>query len=124
VDRAIASALSQTHSNIEILVVGDGCDDATEKAVRSVRDSRLRFENLPERGRYPEQSPYRWMVAGTAPMNRALDLARGEWIAPLDDDDEFTADHVEVLLDACRARDLEFAYGIAEAETDDGQWIH
>jgi O-antigen/teichoic acid export membrane protein len=121
-DRAIASALAQTHPNVEVVVVGDHCDAATEAAVRSVSDPRVRFENLAERGRYPADPQFRWMVAGSSPMNRALDLARGEWIAPLDDDDEFTPDHIEVLLDACRTRGLELAYGIAETEVEPGVW--
>jgi O-antigen/teichoic acid export membrane protein len=121
-DRAIASALRQTYSNIEVVVVGDHCDAETEAAVRSVRDDRVRFENLAERGVYPADADFRWMVAGSTPMNRALDLARGDWIAPLDDDDEFTEDHVEALLDACQSRSLDFAYGIAEMETSPGVW--
>ena len=123
-DRAIASALAQTHPNLEIVVVGDRCDAATEAAVLSVKDPRVRFENLEERGRYPADPRHRWMVAGVTPVNRATDLARGEWIAPLDDDDEFTPDHIEVLLDACRSRDLEFAWGIAEMEVSPGRWEH
>jgi hypothetical protein len=119
-ERSIASALAQTHRNLEVLVIGDACDAATEAAVQSVHDGRVRFINLPLRGDYPANPVHRWMVAGSAPMNAALTLARGAWIAPLDDDDEFTPDHVEVLLDACRDRKLEFAYGQAEAETARG----
>lgn len=121
-ERSIASALAQTHRNLEILVVGDACDAKTEAAVRSVRDSRVRFENLPRRGDYPSDPTRRWMVAGAAPMNRALMTAQGDWIAPLDDDDEFTPDHVEVLLGACRDRGLEFAYGEADMEVEPGSW--
>lgn len=121
-DRAIASALEQTYPNIEVIVVGDGCDAATEAAVRSIDDPRVRFENLGRRGSYPSDARYRWMVAGSTPMNRALDLARGEWIAPLDDDDSFTPDHVDVLLDACRSRDLELAFGVAEMEVEPDVW--
>jgi len=121
-DRAIASALDQTYKNLEILVIGDHCDPATEAAVRSVRDPRVRFENLARRGDYPLNPMHRWMVAGAAPMNRALEIARGDWIAPLDDDDEFTPDHVAVLLDACRERELEFAFGRAETEVEEGEW--
>lgn len=123
-ERAIASALNQTYENVEVVVVGDHCDDETERAVLSIRDPRVRFENLARRGDYPSNPDCRWMVAGTVPMNRGLDLARGEWIAPLDDDDEFTPDHVEVLLDACRSRDLEFAYGVAEMEVQPNVWEH
>lgn len=121
-ERAIASALAQTHRNLEVLVVGDCCDEATAQAVLSVRDPRVRFVNLPERGRYPDDPYLRWMVAGAAPMNHALKLLRGEWIAPLDDDDEFTPDHVAALLDACRSRELDFAWGKVLLEERDGSW--
>ena len=121
-ERAIASALDQTHPNVEVVVVGDCCDTATVDAVESVRDERVRFENLAERGRYGSDPLLRWMVAGTSPRLRALELARGDWIAPLDDDDEFTSDHCEALLDACRSRDLEFAWGLADCERTDGTW--
>lgn len=122
-ERAIASAQAQTHRHLEILVVGDCCDEATAAAVRSVRDPRLRFVNLTERGRYPSDPRRRWMVAGASPMNHALQILRGDWIAPLDDDDEFTPDHVAVLLDACRTRDLDFAWGKALTEQKDGSWV-
>lgn len=121
-DRAIASALAQTHENLEILVVGDHCDEATADAVLSVKDPRVRFINLPERGRYPDDPELRWMVAGAAPMSHAVEIARGDWIAALDDDDEFLPDHVEVLLDACRSRNLEFVYAAADMERGDGTW--
>jgi len=121
-ERALASAIAQTYDHLEIVVVGDCCDEATAAAVRSVQDPRIRFLNLPERGRYPSDPELRWMVAGSTPMNHGVEISRGEWIAPLDDDDEFTPDHVEVMLNACLARDLDFAWGIAESEHQDGSW--
>jgi glycosyltransferase involved in cell wall biosynthesis len=122
VDRALASILRQTYERLEVLVVGDCCDEATERAVRSVRDPRIRFVNLPERGSYPADPRLRWMVAGTAPMNAALDLARGAWIAPCDDDDEFTDDHVERLLRSAVDARLEMVYSRALMEYSDGSW--
>lgn len=121
-ERAIATALAQTHPAVEVVVVGDRCDEATEAAVLSVKDPRVRFENLPERGRYPENAVHRWMVAGCAPAVRGIEMARGEWIAPLDDDDEFTPDHVATLLDAARTRDLEFVWGVSLMQERDGTW--
>lgn len=121
-ERAIASAIGQTYRNLEILVVGDHCDAETEAAVRSVPDPRIVFHNLPERGAYPPDASRRWMVAGAAPMNWALDHARGAWIAPLDDDDEFTPDHVEVLMRAARDQGAEFVYGVADSEDGSGAW--
>jgi glycosyltransferase involved in cell wall biosynthesis len=65
---------------------------------------------------------HRWMVAGAVPMNVGLALARGAWIAPCDDDDELSPDHVEVLLGAARARRLEMVYSKARRETAPGAW--
>lgn len=122
VDRAINSALRQTYGRLEVLVVGDHCDEATERAVRSVRDARLHFVNLPYRGMYPTDPMKMWMVAGAAPMNAALRLAAGAWIAPCDDDDELTDDHVEVLLSHAKNARLEMVYSKARMEVKPSEW--
>ncbi|MHB8219926.1 MAG: glycosyltransferase family 2 protein [Acidimicrobiales bacterium] len=121
-ERAIASALRQTYERLEVLVVGDHCDQETAAAVAGVRDPRVRFVNLAERGLYPTEPSLRWMVAGSAPMNAALAIAQGAWIAPCDDDDEFTEDHVEVLLAEARRRRLEFVWSKARMEVAAGEW--
>jgi hypothetical protein len=120
--RTLATVLAQTYPRFEVLVVGDHCTDDTAERIRALGDARIRFVNLPERGRYPEEPFARWMVAGTAPMNHALGEARGEWLAPLDDDDEFTPDHIEVLLDTCRRERSEMAFGIARMQRATGEW--
>jgi hypothetical protein len=56
------------------------------------------------------------------PMNYSRGVARGAWIAPLDDDDEITPDHVELLLGVASEYRLEFVYGMSEAELPDGSW--
>jgi hypothetical protein len=122
-ERALPSALAQTYENLEILVIGDHCDEVTEKAVRSFDDPRIRFINLAEHGRYPSDPTLRWLVAGMTPMNAGLALAQGHWIAPCDDDDELTEDHVEVLLNEVRSRKLEFVWSSAKWETRPGEWI-
>ena len=118
-ERAIASALAQTYTNIEILVVGDDATPETIEAVKSVHDSRVRFVNIP-RTPYPKDPERRWMVIGYGPRNYALDAAKGAWITTLDDDDEYTPDHVEVLLRAVIDRRLEFVYGQSEVIAPDG----
>lgn len=122
-ERAIASGLRQTYENIEILVIGDACDAATEAAVQSVKDERVRFFNLGHRGQYPADPTARWRVAGATPMNVGLHLARGSWIAPCDDDDELTDDHVEVLLRDAKRRHLEMVWSKALTEVDPEHWI-
>lgn len=121
-DRALASAIAQTYERLEILVVGDDCDAETEAAVRSVDDPRIRFVNLGARGTYPDHVRHRRMVAGSHPMNIALGLARGTWLAPCDDDDELTADHVEVLLAHARRHRLEMVWSRARTELWPDEW--
>lgn len=122
VKRSIGSALAQTYRNIEVLVVGDCCDEPTAAAVEAFDDPRLRFVNLGARGLYPLDPRQRWYVAGVNPMNAALDLARGSWIAPCDDDDELTPHHVEVLLDGARRMRCEWVFSKARWERRPDEW--
>ena len=117
-ERSVASALRQTYANIEVLVVGDGCDPRTQAALSAVDDERVRYVNLGRPGRYPANPADRWKVAGAAPMNAALLLASGDWLAPCDDDDELTDDHVERLLAHARANALEFVWSKTEVLGD------
>jgi len=123
-ERAIPSVLEQTYRNFELIVVGDHCTDNTERLVREIRDDRIKFFNLPERGKYPEGGWARWMVAGSIPRNKGLELASGEWIAPLDDDDEFSENHLGLLLSNAVQNRYEMIYGVAQMETESGEWVN
>lgn len=111
IDRAIKSVQSQTYDNWELVVVGDGCDDDTEKNLKALNDERIIFYNFPHRNIYPADPIKRWQVAGSPGMNKGAELAKGDWIAPLDDDDEFTEDHIEVLVNKAYEGNYEFVYG-------------
>lgn len=110
-DRTLASLRAQTYEHWEAIVVGDAVTDDTEARIAALGDARIHFVNLPIRGPYPADEYRRWLVAGTAPMNRGAREARGAWIAPLDHDDEWDADHVEVLLRHARSTRAELVYG-------------
>jgi hypothetical protein len=112
--RTIPSVLKQTCQDFEVIVVGDHCTDDTEQRLAQFNDCRIHFYNLPKRGEYPTFPADRWQVAGTVPANKAIELCSGEWIAPLDDDDEFTEDHIEVLLDCALNNNYEMVYGIVK----------
>ncbi len=122
VSRAIASVLQQTYPNFEVVIVGDGATPETAEAVAKVKDPRVRYYNLPARPRYANFPRFFWSTAGTYAVNTALDLCRGEWIAPLDDDDEFTPDHLEALLGAARQAEVEMLYGQMEVMESDA-WV-
>lgn len=122
-ERTIPSVLNQTYQNFEIIIVGDHCTDNTDKLIKDLGDKRIRFYNLPKRGEYPLNPEDRWRVAGVIPRNKALEMCSGDWIATLDDDDEFSRDHIEVLLNFAIEHDLEMVYGKVEMEIQKNKWI-
>lgn len=121
-ERALASSLAQTYQNIEILVVGDCCTDDTAERMSAVSDPRIWFENLAERGRYPDDPELRWYVAGCVPFNRLLEVAKGDFITHLDHDDEYTVDRVEKLVAFSQSTRADFVYHPFLWEQDDGSW--
>lgn len=86
VGRAIRSALAQTFEEFELLVVDDGSTDDTPDVLAAVDDRRL------HRVRHPRN----YGISRT--RNTALRLARGEWLAYLDDDNEWAPDYLERQL--------------------------
>jgi glycosyltransferase involved in cell wall biosynthesis len=126
VNRTIKSLINQTYKNIEIIVVGDCCPDSTPEAMAKVDDPRVHFFNLPERGNYPPEGANRWRVAGTAPMNKGLDLSKGDFICHCDDDDEFVETKVEKLVAYMRKERPHFIWHdiYQELELNSYKWEH
>jgi glycosyltransferase involved in cell wall biosynthesis len=120
VERAIPSALAQDHENIEVIVVGDAAPSETAAAIEELGEPRVRYENLTVRGPYPEDPYRRWLVAGTGPLNRSIDLACGAWITILNDDDALRPSHASMLVAAAQARRAEVVYGNFEQHAPDG----
>ncbi len=87
------SALAQTLREIEVVVVIDGEDPATRIALDELaqQDGRLRVLALAA------------SVGGSDARNRGVDMAAGEWIAFLDDDDEWLPGKLQAQIDAVRA---------------------
>ncbi len=127
-ERALASIRAQTYEHWEAILVCDGPDPETAARVAELGDERIRCVQRPRNGPYPEDPESRWRVAGVHPFNRGVALARGQWIAPIDQDDEWSPDHLEALLAAARRSGAEVAYGVCrvdlggEGETWFGGW--
>jgi glycosyl transferase family 2 len=113
-DRSLPSVLAQSYENWECVVVGDCAPDETRAVVDSFGDDRLRFENLPYRGPYPDNKTESWMISGTPPWNAGIVLARGRWIAPHADDDALRPQALERLLQHAQQNQAEVAYGYIE----------
>jgi hypothetical protein len=110
-DRCLPSILAESHGNLEVVVVGDAALQPVVDVMKAIDDPRVRFVNLPMRGVYPEDPEARWLVAGAAPANEAMRLARGHWFCFMDDDDAFTPGRLETLLAEARAKRVELVYG-------------
>lgn len=121
-ERAVASVLAQSYRRIEVVVVGDACTDDTPSRMASIRDARVRFINLPERGRYPDDPELRWMVAGTAPINEALRQAKGDYVTHLDDDDEYLPNRIERLVAFAQETRCDFVWHPFWQEVEPNVW--
>ncbi|WP_035352118.1 glycosyltransferase family 2 protein [Edaphobacter aggregans] len=88
--RAVRSVLAQTLRDIEAVIVIDGDDPPTERALEDLvrEDARVRVIAL-------ETS-----VGGSDARNRGVDAASGEWVAFLDDDDEWLPGKLQAQLEA------------------------
>lgn len=122
VNRCLRSLICQDYRNIEIIVVGDCCTDDTEQAIKNLNDDRIRFKNLPVRGNYPAEAELRWMVAGTEPVNLALKMARGDFIAHLDDDDAYMHDRIRKLVAFVQSNQADIVYHPYLWENPSGEW--
>src|SRR5271156_6668753 len=91
--RAVRSALAQTLREIEVVVVIDGEDPATSIALDELaqQDGRLWVLALGA------------SVGGSDARNRGVDAAAGEWVAFLDDDDEWLPGKLQAQFDAVSA---------------------
>ena len=109
--RSLPSVLAQTHERLEVLVISEAPDAASEAAARELGDGRVRALSLAQRYVYPD--PHRhWQAASTLTRNEGYRLARGRWLFDVDDDDSLPPNAVELLLKAARERRAEAVQGL------------
>lgn len=97
-ERAVRSALAQDYPSLQLFVVVDGPDPASEAVLaRFASDARLSVLTRPRCGGAPRA------------RNDAIDRAAGELITGLDDDDEFLPGHVSGLVRALAESSSSFA---------------
>jgi glycosyltransferase involved in cell wall biosynthesis len=86
--RAITSVLRQTHDQVELLVVDDCSTDETAQVVGSSPDPRVTYLRTESNS------------GQAAARNLGMEQAIGEWVAFLDDDDEWLPQHLSSALAA------------------------
>lgn len=120
--RCVPSVTAQTHSPVEHVIVSDGPDQKLRSTLAAWegRDqpsaARIRYEELPEHA--PQ---VHWGHWGRL---RGIDLAAGDLIAYLDDDDAYRPDHVTLLAQALTANPgAEWAYSRMAIHTPAGESV-
>jgi glycosyltransferase involved in cell wall biosynthesis len=89
--QTLDSALAQTHPHCEIIVVDDGSTDSTLAVARSYESREVRVLSQANSG-------------ASAARNRALQLARGDFIQYLDADDLLSPEKIAAQLTVLHAR--------------------
>jgi glycosyltransferase involved in cell wall biosynthesis len=84
-EKAARSVLSQTCGDFELIIVDDGSTDGTQDLIGSFNDSRLKYVFQSNRG-------------VSSARNRALEMARGRFMAFLDSDDRWKPEKLERSL--------------------------
>lgn len=84
--QAIESACQQTYSNLEIIVADDCSPESPEELVRSFNDPRIRFIRHPKN------------LGNGDNIAKAFQLAKGKYVAPLNDDDLWEPTFLEQLV--------------------------
>jgi glycosyltransferase involved in cell wall biosynthesis len=88
---ALESVLSQTYQRLEVVLVDDGSTDDTQEVASSFRDDRIRYiRNKTNLGGYQT-------------MNKAVSLARGDFVAIYHTDDVYEPTIVEKEVDYLRS---------------------
>jgi glycosyltransferase involved in cell wall biosynthesis len=120
-ERAIPSVLSQTYANWELLVISHGCSDETEARVQQLSqiDNRVKLISIKrDRLGYPPSAENHWFVGPVKPINAGLRHAQGDWIARIDDDDEWLPAHLENALKLLKHNSFEFVSSSYEVLID------
>ncbi len=98
--RCLESVIAQTFQDYEIVMVCDPSTDNSNQAVNRYRGEKVRIFHRDQPG-----------PGGYAARNLGIEKARGEWIAFLDADDEWTAEHLAVVHDLANRHPLAWVIG-------------
>lgn len=84
IDVAIQSVLSQTYCDFELIIVDDGSKDQTREMIFRYNDKRIKYI-------------YQNNAGVSAARNKGILESKGEFLCFLDSDDEWKANHLEVM---------------------------
>jgi glycosyltransferase involved in cell wall biosynthesis len=92
--RAIESVLNQSYKDFELIIVDDNSKDGTEEMVSRFPDKRIVYIKRTKN-----------FGCDTKPKNEGIMASNGDYMAFLDDDNEYRPDHLLLLLKAIEEDD-------------------
>lgn len=111
--RCIDSVLKQSFQDFEIVLVDDGSPDRAGRIADEYAQNHSRIVVVHKHN------------AGLAEARRSgIDAASGEYIVPLDSDDDLPNDALEVLLRRCGSEGLDLCYGTFMRVTGEKRWLY
>ncbi|MBD2579594.1 glycosyltransferase [Oscillatoria sp. FACHB-1406] len=111
IEATLASVLSQSHCNLEVLVINDGSKDRTLDKVNVIKDARLKIYSYPNAGL-------------SASRNRGIERAQGDYISFIDADDLWTPDKLELQLQSLKNNpEAALAYSWTDYINSEGNFL-
>ena len=94
IKKCIESVLNQTYQNIELIIVDDGSIDNTASVIEDIHDSRIKYVYQPNAG-------------ACVARNSGIKMAKGNYIALQDSDDEWLPEKLEIQMKAMEEKNAD-----------------
>lgn len=106
IKRSIGSVLDQTYSNLEVIIIDDGSTDNTEKIVADLKSNKVFY--------YKNDTN----IGACRSRNRGVKMAKGEFIAFQDSDDEWLPEKLEKQMQFLKEIDCDLVFCSMERISD------
>lgn len=94
----VDSILSQSHKNIEVILVNDGSNDKSAYIIDSYKEKDDRVIAV-----------HKENGGSSSARNAGLDIAKGQWISFIDSDDWIDKNMINELVGACKSNETKIA---------------
>lgn len=108
IGKTIESVLNQTYQNWEMIIVDDASKDNTEEVVSTYKDERIKYIKLEENG------------GAAKARNRAMEEAKGNYMAFVDSDDLWKSDKLEKQIKYMKENNYNFCCTAYEQIDEEG----